>query len=345
MDHWGAETAFLFEAPGGLPSELAPRKRAVLPVIGEFAPAGIVLRSSNSGVPVSDDLVLTEIQSNDPPLREWALDLDAAEFKKITTAGFWGQFVLDRDRSGLMSVLGPGEKSPNRDVLFWPENRVAVVPEEGSRVFCADSLARARFKMGDVYDGGFFRIQPFVYPRNLKPKPTSKVYSFEPVSAPFVRKVEVGISYAQLAAAVDDLALYALSVDRKGWEYLGRDVDPAGKFMTAQVWSLGPYALVADTKPPKISRVIPGKGSKTSARRPEITFRIVDNLSGIDSDKNIEILLDGEWLIPEYDPETYKCRTCPREELKLGRHKLEIIARDRVGHEDFFLRYFTVVKK
>lgn len=212
-------------------------------------------------------------------------------------------------------------------------------------VFCADSLARARFKMGDVYDGGFFRIQPFVYPRNLKPKPTSKVYSFEPVSTPFARKVEVGISYAELAAAVDDLALYALSTDRKGWEYLGRDVDPAGKFMTAQVWSLGPYALVADTKPPKISRVIPGKGSKTSARRPEITFRIVDNLSGIDSDKDIEILLDGEWLIPEYDPETYKCRTRPREELKLGRHKLEIIARDRVGHEDFFLRYFTVVKK
>jgi len=343
VDRWGAEGVFPFAAPGGLPSELAPRKMQALPVVADFAPAGLVVHAAQREISVSDDQLVMQIRTLNPLARKPGFFVNAEDFLAMTADGFWGRFALNEDRSGLKRALHPQEKKTGGDILIWPSELAAIGPASGGMVFSADSLARARFNAGDVYDGGFFRIRPFVFPKKLEP--TSILYSFEPIAVPFARKVEVGISYADLAAAVDDLALYALENDRISWKYLGRDVDAGGKFMTAKVWSFGPYALIADTTPPKISRVVPGKGAQTGNRRPEITFRIVDDLSGIGSDKDVEILLDGEWLIPEYDPETEMGRTQPQKDLELGKHKLEITARDRVGHEGVFLRYFTVVEK
>ncbi len=344
-DRWGATATYPFYAPGGLQSELDPQKRGLTPAIADFVPGGLVIRSPDPDSRPADDLVIMEIQSLDRPLGSWAFFLSAKEFVKMAGENGGGQFLLSGDRRGLRGIArGPAEKAEG-DVLTWPDDLVAVEEMEALTVFSADKSAWARFNIGDVHDGGFFRIRPYNLPRALKHRPSSMIYSFEPISVPFMQKVEIRISYADLAATVDDLALYALKNDRQSWKYLGRDVDPLGKSMTAHVWSFGPYALVADTLKPKIHQVNPARGGTTSDRRPEIICKIVDDLSGIDSDQDIKILLDGQWLIPEYDPETFVCRTRPRTDLELGKHTLEIFARDRVGHEDYFLRYFTVVKK
>lgn len=345
IDGWGAVAECRFEAPGGLESELEPQDRGLSPVVGDFVPGGLVIRSPNPGSQPTDEMVIMEIQSINRELESWGFFLEAKELIEMVGEREMGPFLLSGDRSGLLGLArGPAEKATG-DVLIWPDNLVAIDRQDEWTVSSADNMAWAHFNTGDLCDGGFFRIRPYNLPRALEHRPSSMLYSFEPISEPFMQKVEIGISYAELDAAVDDLALYALKNDHKNWKFLGRDVNPLRKCMTAHVWSFGPYALVADTLKPKISKVIPARGSTTSDPRPEITCTIVDDLSGIGSDQDIRILLDGQWLIPEYDPETFACRTHPPRDLEPGKHTLEIFVNDRVGHEDYFLRYFTVVEK
>jgi len=347
VDSWNAESVYPVRILGisSQPrSDLDPSAREAAQVICDFVPGGLAVKARRGKAKVGDDRIALLARLNSPLPEDWDIFLDAREFHRATRDGLWEQVVLSEDRLGVIGAVHPGDQNPDDETLLWPGELYVVDPDYSTTVYSTDSVARARFNAGDVYDGGFYRIRHFVPPRKLEAKPASTVYSYEPISVPFARKVEVGISYADLPAAVDDLALYALRNDREDWLFLGRDVDADEKFMSARVWSFGPYALVADTEPPKISKVIPGKGSKTKNRRPEITFKLEDNLSGIGSDQDIEIILDGDWLIPEYDPETERGKTRPSRKLAPGKHKLEITARDRVGHEDYFLRYFTVVK-
>jgi len=330
-DSRDAETPFPIEVPGTVASELAPKTGVEIPARGDFATGGLIIEPTARGGAVLPDQVALRIHSRDSLPIGWAYYLDATD--------------LLRHRDAAQAKLFQMSGDAFVESFSWEEELFSVTAEHDRTVLSPDSLAAARFKSGDLYDPGVFRIRAYTVPRELKPKPASRIYSFEPISVPFARKVKVGVSYADLPARVDDLALYALGDDRKSWVYLGRDVNTDAKSMTATVWSFGSYALVADTTPPAISAVVPGKSAQITELRPEITFTISDDLSGIGSDTDIEVLLDGEWLIPEYDPETLKGKTRPRDNLSLGQHKLEIIARDRVGHQDHFVRNFAVVKK
>lgn len=342
-DYWGATTNCRFCAPGGLQSDLDPERRDLAPVVGEFVPGGLILRAPDPESRPADDMVVMELQSISRSTGPWAFFVGADDYPTFSEINTTSSFMLAPDRTGLIGPAdGPAEKTKG-DVLRWPEDLIGFVGSEALVVYSKDGAARAEFNSGDVCHGTFIRIRPYNLPRDLSHRPSSMLYSFEPISVPFLQKVTVGISYTGLETSVDDLALYALRNDRKGWKYLSRDVDPAGRFMTAPVWSFGPYALVADTLPPQISDVVPDKGATTSLRRLEISCKITDDLSGIGSDQDIKILLDGEWLIAEYDPETLLCTTRPRNPLELGQHTLEIFARDRVGREDHFVRNFTVI--
>lgn len=103
-------------------------------------------------------------------------------------------------------------------------------------------------------------------------------------------------------------------------------------WLAAKSSRLGTFALLTDSEPPRISNVNPSDGSSISSSFPKISCNITDNLSGIESDENISISLDGKWLIPEYDPETTQLKTYPRERLTKGKHQLDIIVSDRAGN-------------
>jgi methionine-rich copper-binding protein CopC len=45
------------------------------------------------------------------------------------------------------------------------------------------------------------------------------------------------------------------------------------------------------------------------------------------------IKIDGEWVIPDFDPETTMLTVTPRTDLKDGEHHLSIEITDRLGHK------------
>ncbi len=91
---------------------------------------------------------------------------------------------------------------------------------------------------------------------------------------------------------------------------------------------LGSFALLRDEVPPTISHL------RASSRGGNvvITFRLTDNLSGIDSER-FTILLNGEFLPVEYDPETKRVSYEGTHRLRKGLHALQIAIADRMGNE------------
>jgi hypothetical protein len=99
-----------------------------------------------------------------------------------------------------------------------------------------------------------------------------------------------------------------------------------------------------DTNPPVIKKVYPYDGKKFKQRKPKIKAMVGDDLSGIGSDLDIQVTIDGEWMIPEYDPETNVLITRPIFPLSYGKHELLISVKDRAGNRGEARRDFFVVR-
>jgi hypothetical protein len=111
---------------------------------------------------------------------------------------------------------------------------------------------------------------------------------------------------------------------------------------SAESFKPGKFALIEDNEPPKIFGLHPIDGSTVNSNLPRISFNLTDNLSGIESDENISILLDGKWLIPEYDPETNQLKTSPNKKLDKGKHLLEITVTDGAGNRKTLKSSFVI---
>ncbi|NIM98106.1 MAG: hypothetical protein GTO24_08525 [candidate division Zixibacteria bacterium] len=115
--------------------------------------------------------------------------------------------------------------------------------------------------------------------------------------------------------------------------------------LQGEVRHLSAFALLEDTLPPRVSRVSIPLGKKIKEKRPRITAKIVDDLSGIGSEEDVLVEIDGEWMIPEYDPEKYVLSARPISPLSSGKHLLTIGVRDRAGNKNRIEREFFVVGK
>jgi hypothetical protein len=115
-----------------------------------------------------------------------------------------------------------------------------------------------------------------------------------------------------------------------GWSWI--TPKSIGGWFSASSNVFGAFALLKDDEAPRVSQINPGDGKTVPGPRPLIRFSLDDNLSGIGSDQQLTILIDGEWVIPEYDPELLLVKTEPARPLSPGRHTLEIRATDMAGN-------------
>ncbi len=123
-----------------------------------------------------------------------------------------------------------------------------------------------------------------------------------------------------------------LDEEKNKWVWLDNEFDSTGHVLTAASQGGGSFAAVYDYVAPEIKQLSLRNGAIYQNRRPAVNFVIEDTLSGIGDDRDITIELDGEWLIPEYEPETGRVRSRPLEMLEAGRHHLGLIVRDRAGN-------------
>lgn len=232
-----------------------------------------------------------------------------------------------------------------RDTIWLPGNphpvphalgARAVSSRNGGEVGSDDGMAIARFSGGDLFQSAFFTLTR----RERPARAVSNLYELAPEASPFARAATFMIRHE----GPGDPAKTGLYRRRGGdWVWIGNDRTDGGMIGGKIDWP-GEFALLSDAEPPVIRNVVPGRGETIRNKRPWIRFETFDNLSGIGSDEDVMLTIDGVWVPVEYNPGTLEAKARPRAPLDPGEHRVEITMRDRVGNEATFLRILNIVR-
>jgi len=147
---------------------------------------------------------------------------------------------------------------------------------------------------------------------------------------PLKNPAEVFMDTGRDAGDTDRIGIYSLE---EGGAPVFRGDKRLGNWISADVRTLGFFALIRDTVPPSLSGIRPVYGAEAATRKPVISALFGDDLSGIQSEDQYQFRLDGSRLVVEYDPASGRGFHRPRQPLDAGRHELEFIIRDRAGNE------------
>ncbi|RKY76366.1 hypothetical protein DRQ00_08850 [candidate division KSB1 bacterium] len=174
------------------------------------------------------------------------------------------------------------------------------------------------------------------------PSPMVPIYCVEPSDVPLWSPVEIKFRYPKAIANVEKLGIYSPGKQRD-WDFIDNNIDFEHQIIWAQVKNLGKFTLVQDLQAPEILRVFPRPGSSLRNRLPLIKVLFREQLSGIGSEEDIVLKLDGRKLICEYDPENESVSYQVESPLSIGKHNLYIFIRDNSGNVcektvDFYIR-------
>ncbi len=244
-----------------------------------------------------------------------------------------------------MSLLVEGVNLFGEKVDLVKNIPVAIITKSfGGEASSSDGLAKVEFKPNAVYQDMNVTVRIAKMTVEPKHKLVGRIYSFEPSAVPLNGWARISLAYSEAGSDPQRLGLYELEGE-ESWSFVGQELDTLNCMLQGQVRHLSAFALLEDTLPPRVSQVSISPGKKIKEKRPKITAKIVDDLSGIGSDEDVRVEIDGEWMIPEYDPEKYMLSTRPIYPLTSGKHLLTIWVKDRAGNENRIEREFFVVGK
>jgi len=152
-----------------------------------------------------------------------------------------------------------------------------------------------------------------------------KVYAVWPEQAPIDEAITLRLPAPAGLANAERAHVYRVS--GSGWSRL--DTKRSGQWYEVKTTSLGSFAVLEDTRPPVVSKVVPEEGYSAKTARPKIEARIADDGSGVDK---IDVRVDGEWLLMTYDPEHASIRWERDEDLSPGPHVITFSIGDAAGN-------------
>ncbi len=200
------------------------------------------------------------------------------------------------------------------------------IPAPGGKRIDGPGL-RIEFPLNSIYQDLVVTVEraevdiPLLLPHLREP------FKIEPVDTPFDQMVEVSV---KLPSGGDSLqmGLYYL---KEGWEWVKGSHREEGR-ITSKVRHFSTYAVLLDTVRPQVWDLRPPLDSRLKNKSPLLRARVQDQGSGIGSDEDIRVMLDGKLVIAEWDPELESIKYRPRKPLSPGYHRLEIEVQDRVGN-------------
>ncbi len=219
--------------------------------------------------------------------------------------------------------------------IFFTQNQVKIIGKS------EDDLAKVEIDSGSVFRRINLQVEKLEKPEKLAYKLKSSLYSFSPQTVPLAKPAKISLTYKCKTCKPIKIGLYELS--NYDFKFIGQEIDTLNNRVSGKVRNLSTYALLEDTKPPEVKDIYPKPNARINGEKLIITAWIRDELSGIGSDLDIKVFLDGEWLIPEYDPEKFVLISKPLKTLSPGWHKLIIKAKDRMGNEKKIKSKFKVM--
>ena len=291
-------------------------------------------------------LNFSQILKEEPQMTLKSGDFDLDPFWVVETneKSYWVVFPFYLKEPKQMILLVNGENIYDDSVGFGYVIPISIVTNSyGGEAKSEDGKAGVKVDPEIVYQDIDLSIKRADMNTSSRHKVVGEIYSVEPSTVPLNGFAEISLKYTEGDCDPQKLGLYELT-EGGWWRPIGQDLDTINKTVSGKVRYFSTYALLEDTKPPRIKKVYPYNGKKFKQRKPKIKAMVRDDLSGIGSDLDIFVTIDGEWMIPEYDPETSVLITKPIFPLSYGKHELLISVKDRAGNRSEVRRNFFVVR-
>jgi hypothetical protein len=277
-------------------------------------------------------------------LKSGDFDFDPFLLEQTDEKSYWAVFPFYLKEPKQMTLLVKGQDIYDDSVRFEYVIPISIVTNSyGGEATSEDAKAKVKVDRQIVYQDIDLSIKRADMNKSLRHKIVGEIYSVEPSTVPLNGFAKISLKYTEGDCDPPKLGLYELT-EGGWWKPIGQDLDTINKTVSGEVRCFSTYVLLEDTKPPVIKKVHPYNGKKLKQRKPKIKAVVGDDLSGIGSDLDIQVTIDGEWMIPEYDPETNVLLTRPTFPLSYGKHELVISVKDRVGNRGEARRDFFVVR-
>jgi len=247
--------------------------------------------------------------------------------------GLFSTDITDRELSGPASI---GIKKGTEIIFDTTVALFPVYPDRRTTSYSPDSSLKVEFTEGST----FYPV--YVFPSNgteavIKGQKAA-VYEIYPMDFFADKPVRFEFDLAQSGISSEYLGAYGYIENRDKWGFIkkadGSAIDFSGM-------GLGRIALIDDDSPPTVTTIRPR--GKIRSRIPTLSCVIRDNISGIDLETGLEMKIDDIWVPAEYDLDTRKFRYKVKNNLRAGRHKLEITAIDNQGNRTEKTSYFTIL--
>jgi len=167
----------------------------------------------------------------------------------------------------------------------------------------------------------------------------SDIFEIKPGNFPIFESVSIGIQ-ADSLPKWGHWAIFKTNGDNK-FVYLSTKIDSNNLFFTAKSSSLGKFVVATDTIPPEVQIDSPLSG-KTYKSNPQIKLFLKDTISGIEDENHLLLSMDGEYVLPEWDPEEDLVIGILEHPLKSGNHTFSASIRDRSGNITRQAVYFKI---
>ncbi len=250
--------------------------------------------------------------------------------RAVNVNEYTGVYKLSGSFNGTSHIKASCEIGGERSEVFKSFDLITVTPEQGGSVHSDDGNLSVSFDPGTV----FVPLHPIVE------KTSATRYEVEPRDVLLRGAISATMRYLPEKDLDEKLALYVNNGG--GWNLTGAERNRQMRaFLLRTGHSLGSFGLLSDEQRPTISR---WRASSTNAKgRPLFSFSVRDNLSGVDDDE-INVFLNGERIIPEYDPEKKIVFYIPLDPLPRGRYTAQIEVKDRVGNAAHLTKTLTVYR-
>ena len=125
-------------------------------------------------------------------------------------------------------------------------------------------------------------------------------------------------------------AVIAYQRDNGSWAFLGNNMNEDGSVYASSGY-FGIFSVMADSIPPRITPQNFESGRTIVANQKDLSIRLTDNFSGINSDR-ILMQLDYNWVLGEFDAKTSTVKYTWKSRPAPGKHKLEVMVYDNAGN-------------
>ena len=250
--------------------------------------------------------------------------------------------VIKKNKKLIGSIpLSPQSSGPLKIIVEKLINGISIdqvehiefetIPKRQSRTILSDDrLCQIEFSYNSLFKPIFLRMNEEIPDSNSGYKFASKIYDVDPKDVAMNKGAVIKINVDNKDLA-EKTGIYYKSKNGK-WVFFGNIRENDNQQIAGYVGTFGKHALIVDDEPPEIMLLYPGNNARLQTGTPQLRAVFKDTLSGLRGEDNMQLLLDGNKVIAEYDPEKLSLKYRIRQSLTKGRHTVELFLKDKCGN-------------